>query len=204
MTSYGDILIEKIVWDISKYFIIVSGWAAWCDTKSHEIALEKGNKTLSVIGTWIDIDYPVMNKKLYDRIVDFWGWVISIFPIGEVWNPYNFPVRNEIVAWLSVWLIFIEASSKSGTLITANLALDMWNDIFAIPGDVFKSHSSWCNRLIKNWNAKLITCWEDILEEYIDISSRSHEVNRKEKIKFADTIEKEIYNIFLLESLTID
>jgi len=204
MTSYGDILIEKIVWDISKYFIIVSGWAAWCDTKSHEIALEKGNKTLSVIGTWIDIDYPVMNKKLYDRIVDFWGWVISIFPIGEVWNPYNFPVRNEIVAWLSVWLIVIEASSKSGTLITANLALDMWKDIFAIPGDVFKSHSSWCNRLIKNWNAKLITCWEDILEEYIDISSRSHEVNRKEKIKFADTIEKEIYNIFLLESLTID
>jgi len=204
MTSYGDILIDKVVWDISKYFVIVSGWAAWCDTKSHEIALKKWNKTLSVIGTWIDIDYPVVNKKLYDKIVDSWGWVISIFPIWEVWNPYNFPVRNEIVAWLSVWLIVIEAWSKSGTLITANLALDMWKDIFAVPWDIFKSHSAGCNNLIQKWSAKLITCSEDVLEEYINIHWKNHIESDEIKIKFADSTEKDIYNILLLENMSID
>jgi DNA processing protein len=204
MTSYWDILIEKIVWDISKYFMIVSGWAAGCDTKSHEVALSKWNKTLSVIGTWIDIDYPVGNKKLYDTIVSSGGWVLSIFPIWEVGNPYNFPVRNEIVAWLSVWLIVVEASIKSWTLITANLALDMWKDLFAVPWDVFKSNSSWCNRLIKDASAKLITCSEDVLEEYIDTHSKNYNKTEKQKIKFADSIEKEIYNILLLENLSTD
>jgi DNA processing protein len=204
MTSYWDILIEKIVWDISRYFIIVSWWAAWCDTKSHETVLKKWNKTLSVIGTWIDVDYPVGNKKLYDTIVSSWWGVISIFPIGEVWNPYNFPIRNEIVAWLSVWLIVIEAWSKSGTLITANLALDMWKDIFAVPWDIFKSHSAWCNNLIQNGGAKLITGSEDVLEEYIDIHWKKNIESDKIKIKFADTIERDIYNILLLENIAID
>lgn len=200
ITSYWSNAIEKIVWNISSYFTIVSWWAAWCDSMAHSVALNNWNKTLSVIWTWIDIDYPVNNKKLYDKIVESWGWVISIFPIWEVWNPYNFPVRNEIVAWLSVWVLVIEAQKKSWTLITSNLALDMWKDLFAIPWDINRSNSEWCNILIKSWMAKLVTSPEDILEEY---NIHDITINREfKKITFSDDIEKEIYNVLIIESLT--
>ena len=202
ITSYWENTIKNIVGDISNYFIIVSWWAAWCDTKAHEIALLNNKKTISVIGTWIDLDYPLSNKKIYDDIVLKWWWIISIFPIWEVWNSYNFPVRNEIVAWLSVWVLVIEAQKKSGTLITSNLALDLWRDLFAVPWDIFKSWSDWCNTLIKNGMAKLTTCSNDILEEY-NISIQVDSINNK-KIIFWDKIEEEIYNILLLENVTIN
>lgn len=202
ITSYWEKAIEKIVWDISAYFTIVSWWASWCDSKAHEIALKNNTKTLSVVWTWIDIDYPVYNKKLYDNIVLSWWWVISIFPIWEVWNPYNFPIRNEIVAWLSVWVLVIEAKIKSWTLITSNLALDLWKDLFAVPWDFFKPSSEWCNTLIKNWMAKLVTSWEDILIEYNIKNSNSSTI--KQKVTFDDPLEEDIYNFLILESLTVD
>lgn len=202
ITTYWERAIEKIVWEVSNYFTIVSGWATWCDTKAHEVALEKSNKTLSIIWTWIDLDYPVFNKKLYDKIVINWWWIISIFPIWEVWNPYNFPIRNEIVAWLSVWVLVVEAKNKSWTLITSNLALDLWKDLFAVPWDFFRVNSEWCNDLIKKWSAKLVTCSEDILLEY-NISSWNINTIIK-RIDFNDTIEENIYNVLILESLTVD
>jgi len=202
ISSYWEKAIEYIIWQVSKYFTIVSWWAAWCDSKAHRICLENNTKTISVIGTGIDIDYPVWNKKLYDEIVEKNWAVISIFPLWEVGNPYNFPVRNEIVAWLSVWTVVIEARKKSWTLITSNLALDMWKDLFAVPWDIFKLNSEWCNNLIKNWMAKLVSSPSDILEEY----NISENVNKKKvnKIVFEDEIEEKIYNILILESLTID
>ena len=202
ITQYWENIINKIVWDISDYFIIVSWWAAWCDSKAHEISLNNKNKTISVIWTWIDLDYPVANKKLYDKIVISWWAVLSIFPIWEVWNSYNFPVRNEIVAWLSVWVLVIEAQKKSWTLITSKLALDLWKDLFAVPWDIFKHASDWCNMLIKNGMAKLTTCSDDILFEY-NISNNNKNIV-KQKLIFADKIEENIYNTLILEDLTIN
>jgi DNA processing protein len=200
ITSYWKTIIQKIIPDLSKYFVIISWGAAWCDTQWHIVALDNWNKTISVIWTWIDIDYPIWNKKLYDTIVDLWGWIISIFPIWEVWNPYNFPVRNEIVAWLSIWVFIIEAKEKSWSLITSNLALENWKDLFAAPWDITKLNSEWCNNLIKSWSAKLTTNVDDILNEY-NISS----INKKIKIRnFACRIEENIYNLLLLESYTTD
>ena len=200
ITSYWKTVIQKIIPDLSKYFVIISWGAAWCDTQWHITALDNWNKTISIIWTWIDIDYPTWNIKLYDRIVDSWGWIISIFPIWEVWNPYNFPVRNEIVAWLSIWVFVVEAKEKSWTLITSNLALENWKDLFATPWDITKLNSEWCNNLIKSWSAKLTTRVEDILEEY-NISS----LDKKNKIRnFACNIEENIHNSLLLESYTID
>jgi len=202
ITSYWEKSIKNIVWDISKYFTIVSWWAAWCDTEAHNSCINSGWKTISVIWTGIDIDYPVYNKSVYDNIVLNWWGVISIFPFWEMWNPYNFPVRNEIVAGLSVWVIVIEAKNKSGTLITSNLALDLWKDLFAIPWDIYKPSSEWCNMLIKKWMAKLVTCSNDILEEY-NINEISKWDNAQ-KIVFNDEIEEKIYNILLVEYLTIN
>lgn len=201
MSSYWEKSIEKIIWDISNYFTIVSWWADWCDSFAHKTSLNNWKKTISIIWTWIDIDYPVKNKSLYDNIAKLWGAIISIFPLWEVWNPHNFPIRNELVAWISNWVVIIEAQKKSWTLITANLALDLWKDLFAIPWDIFKSNSDWCNDMIKKWMAKLVTESLDILEEY---NFSSNWYNNKKEIKFIDRIENDIYNILLLESYTID
>ena len=204
ISSYGKKVIENIIPDISKYFTIVSGWAAWCDTYSHKYAIDSWNKTLSVIWTWIDQDYPTWNIKLYNDIVKTWWAVLSIFPIWEVWNPYNFPIRNEVVAWLSVGTLVVEAQIKSGTMITSWQCLDLWKDLFAVPGDIYLSNSSWCNDLIKKWSAKLVTHSIDILEEY-NISNKSSNTTKSKKIvNFSDDIEKDVYNLLLIEKYNIN
>ena len=200
ISSYWNKVIETIIPDLLKYFHIVSGWAAWCDTKAH-IETIKGNwKTISVIWTGIDQDYPVWNERLFEEIAKNWA-VISIFPIWEVWNPYNFPVRNEIVAGLSEWILIVEAREKSGSLITAKLWLDLWKDLFAIPWDIFKWGSIWTNNLIKKWEAKNTTNSNDILEEY-NISKNIKSNNNK--IRFWDFLEEKIYNTIMLDSLNIN
>jgi len=206
ITSYWEKVIENITANLSKYFTIISWWAFWCDTKTHKETLKCKWKTLSVLWTWINIDYPVPNKKLYDEIVSSNWTIISIFPFNEIWNPYNFPIRNEIVAWLSVWVLIIEAKEKSWSLITAKLALDLWKDLFAVPWDITKETSSWCNLLIWNWEAKLVTSFKDILFEYNISYSWINSLNKKniDKIIFWDEYEENIYKTLTLESYTID
>lgn len=201
ISDYWERCIENIVWYISAYFDIVSGWASWCDTKAHKVCLDNKNITVSVIWTWIDIDYPTYNKKLYEDIVLNWWAILSIFPLWEPGNPYNFPIRNEVVAWLWVWVLVVEAMKRSWTLITANLALDLWKDLFAIPWTIFMKNSEWCNMLIKKSMAKLTTKAQDILEEYNIVKNTQ---KKDEKIDFSCDIEKSIYEKLLLEPLNID
>lgn len=206
ITSYGSKVIHTIVPEISRYFEIVSGWAYWCDTEAHNACLDAKNITVAVIWTSILEDYPVWNEGMYNQIVETGGAVVSIFPIGVPWSAYNFPVRNEIVVGLSNGIVVVEAQERSGSLITANLALDMWKDLFSIPGDVYKQNSIWCNNLIKTWQAKLTTCSGDILEEY-NISKNIWKVSEwevKEDITFESELEKKIYDALKLESLTSD
>lgn len=202
MTSYWEKSIENIISWIIKYFVIVSWWAVWCDSYAHKIAMKNNWTTISVIWTWIDIDYPIFNKKMYDEIIENDWWIISIFPLWEQWKKYNFPIRNEIISWLSNWVLVIEAREKSWTLITVNLALEQGKDIFAIPGDIFKSNSIWANNLIKNWNAKMVIEAEDILEEYnINISKKDE---TQKKVKFENALESLIYETLFQESYNID
>ncbi len=202
MTNYWKKVIEKLIPGLSKYFVIVSWWASWCDSEAHIQTLLNGWITIVVIWTWIDLDYPGTNTKLFNDIVEKKWWIISIFPIWEIANPYNFPIRNEIVSAISSWVIVIESGEKSGTLITSNLALEQWKDVFAIPWDLYKSNSIWCNNLIKNWNAKMVTCTEDILEEF-NIKTKFDET-KIQNIELWNNIEKVIYDILLLESLNTD
>ena len=205
ITSYWKKVIEKIVPEISRYFTIVSGWAYGCDTFAHNEAMKSWNKTISVIWTAINEDYPVWNKKMYDEIITAWGAIISIFPLGVPWSSFNFPVRNEIVAGLSAWTVVIEAREKSGSLITAKLTLDLGKDLFAIPWEIFKPNSAWCNNLIKAGEAKAVLSCFDILEEY-NFSNNLWKKRgvKKEKIVLSDEIEQDIYNLLLLEWFTID
>ncbi len=203
MSNYWKKAISTLIWDISKYFTIVSWWATGCDTEAHKITIKNWWKTISVIWTWIDIDYPSSNYELYNDIVNSWWGVMSIFPFGELWKPHNFPVRNEIVAWLSNWVILIEAQIRSWTLITANLALDLWKDLFAVPGDIYSTNSNWCNLFISKWYAKLISKPDDLLIEY-NISWDINNNTILNEIKFSDDIEKNIYDILLIEKFTIN
>lgn len=200
ITSYWKKAWEKIIWDLVNYFTIVSGGAGWCDTLAHQIAVDNNKKTLVVFGTWIDKLYPSTNWLLFEKVIENNWWLISIFPI---WTPgwiYTFPIRNEIVSGLSKWILVLQASVKSGTLITANMALDQWKDLFAIPWDIFHPWYEWTNNLIKNWNAKLVTDSKDILEEY-NYSLIKNEV----VLVFENDIQKDIYNILKYNlSLSID
>jgi len=201
ITSYWKKVIENILPDVWKYFTIISWWAYGCDSYSHKIALDNNVTTISIIWTGIDVSYPFSNKSLYDEIILKWGWILSIFPIWEKPNPYNFPIRNEIVACLSEWIVIIEAKEKSWSLITANLWLEQWKDIFCIPWDIFKSNSQWCNKLISLGASKSVSSPLDILSEY-NISNSKKDENVI--IKIEDDIESSIYNLLKIEWLSID
>lgn len=202
ISTYWKKVIKKIIPDLTKFFCTVSWWAAWCDTFIHDETIKNNWKTVSVIWTWIDVDYPSYNKGLYNEIVSSWWWIISIFPLKEVWHTYNFPIRNELIASLWIWTVVIEAASKSWTLITANLALDLWKDLFVAPWDIFNNNSLWCNNLIKSWSAKLIMSANDILEEY----GFFYNLNNKnpDKLKFDSDLEKNIYILLEKWALSID
>ncbi len=200
MTSYWENVIKNFVPEIGKYFTIISGWAYGCDSFSHEIALKNKTKTISVIWTWIDINYPSTNKKLFENIIKNSWAIISIFPFWEPPNSYNFPIRNEIVAWLSQAIFVVEAREKSGSLITVKLGLDLWKDIFTVPWEIYKQNSLWCNKLIYSWEAKMVLSPEDVLLEY-NISNKKCIKSQKH---FSDDIEKEIYDLLLTRPLTID
>lgn len=200
ITSYWLKVIEKIIPDLIKQFIIVSGWAFGCDSEAHKQSLKAWWKTIAVLWTGIDIDYPVQNEIMYNDIVKTNWAIISIFPIWTPGSSFSFPIRNEIVAWLSVWTLVVEAEEKSGSLITAKLALDLWKDLFAIPWDIFSSRSDWTNKLISSWEAKLVKSSNDILEEYW---LKKQNITKK-SIVFNDEIEEKIYNIIQTNSLTVD
>lgn len=201
ISSYGKKCIEHIIPDISKVFSIVSGGAAGCDTQAHKTTLQQWQKTVVVIWTGIDQIYPVMNAWLFEEVILKSWAIISIFPIGEPGNPYNFPVRNEIVVWLSQGILIVEAQEKSWTMITAGLCLDLWKDLFAIPWDIFHSWSSGTNMLIKKWEAKSVTLSTDVLEEYdVFIKQSQH----RTQIPLLDTVESQIYSWLCDREMSID
>ena len=201
ITEYGKKVISKIVPDISKIFPIVSGGAAGCDSEAHKTTLQAWNTTVVVVGTWIDQTYPVNNEKLFNQVVEK-GWaIISIFRIWEPGNPYNFPVRNEIVVWLSRWILVVEAKNRSGSLITAGLTLDLGKDLFSVPWEVTSVSSDGTNALIKKWEAKCVTESMDILEEYnVLIKQSSH----KAQLPLLNNIESLIYHCISEGDKSID
>lgn len=142
--------------------IITSGLAQGIDTAAHKGALEV-YKTIAIIGTGMDQCYPRSNQLLLEKI-GLQGAILSEFPIGMKPYPQNFPRRNRIISGLSLGTLIVEANLKSGSLITAEYALNQGREIFAIPGSIYNPKSQGCHYLIKQ-GAKLVETEEDILEE---------------------------------------
>lgn len=161
--EYGYELTIKIADALaSRGITIVSGMAKGIDGAAHEGALRSG-KTIAVLGTSVDVCYPACNRNLYSHIPEQ-GAIVSEYPLDTPPRPYQFPKRNRIISGLSLGVLVSEADYKSGSLITANLALEYSRDVFAIPGDLGRRMSLGTNELIKK-GAKCVTCVEDILEE---------------------------------------
>jgi len=142
-------------------FVIISGMASGIDTYAHKGALS-GGKTVAVLGSSLTKVYPARNKKLFKEIIES-GCVISEFSPLSITHPSNFPIRNRIIAGLSMFTLVIEAKERSGSLITAMLALEEGRDVGAIPGNIDSENSLGTNALIKN-GAYLILSPDDILE----------------------------------------
>lgn len=146
---------------------VVSGLARGIDSEAHRGALETG-QTVAVLGCGLDVVYPPENERLYNEIAGN-GAVVSEFPRHTGPEPGNFPMRNRIISGLCRGVVVVEAQAKSGALITADFALEQGRDVFAVPGPINSKTSAGTNNLIKQ-GAKLITCCEDITEEYGDLS----------------------------------
>lgn len=162
-TTYGRKVARRLAEALAeKGFTIVSGLARGIDTCGHQGALTSG-RTIAVIGSGIDVVYPPENEELMSNIIKQ-GTVISPFPLETPPYGKNFPQRNRIISGLTLGTIVVEAAKKSGSLITANLALEQGREVFAIPGDITRNQSFGTNNLIKK-GAKLVQNIDDILAE---------------------------------------
>lgn len=158
----GQKFAYKISNDLGKYDVVIgSGMARGIDTYAHQGALNNG--TIAVLAGGVDNIYPKENKDLYNKILEN-GLIISENPLKSLPKSINFPKRNRIISGISLALIVVEASLRSGTLITARYAIEQNREIFAVPGSPFDPRCKGSNRLIKE-GAKLIENAEDIMSE---------------------------------------
>jgi DNA processing protein len=143
--------------------IVVSGLARGVDAAAHEAALDATFPTIAVLGTGIDVVYPRCNRALYKRVVEK-GLLLSEFAPGTPPLAMNFPIRNRVISGLTAGTIIVEATSRSGSLITARTAAEQGREVFAVPGSIFSAGSEGTHRLIQ-YGAKLVHDANDVLEE---------------------------------------
>ncbi|QOS78331.1 DNA-protecting protein DprA [Paenibacillus sp. JNUCC31] len=164
-TVYGRKVGEKLAEQFCHAGLtVVSGLARGIDSVCHDAALRANGKTIAVFGTGIDNIYPPENTSLAERIADK-GLLLSEYPPGTRARQGLFPERNRIIAGLTLGTLVVEADIRSGSLITADAALEAGRDVFAVPGPITSPKSRGSHNLIRQ-GAKLVTCATDLLEEY--------------------------------------
>lgn len=164
-STYGENSSEMLARDLSSRGItVVSGLARGIDTAAHKGAIRGNGKTVGVIGTGIDSVYPRENTGLVREIIASGGCLVSQFPIGTPPIKENFPYRNRIISGLSHGVLIVEASERSGSLITARLAMEQNREVMAVPGNITSGNSFGTNYLIK-CGAKLVQQWQDVVAE---------------------------------------
>lgn len=146
-------------------FVVVSGLALGVDTFAHLGALEGGGRTIAVLGSGPDVTYPAANRKIRERILAENGALVSEYPPGTPARPWHFPVRNRLIAGMCVATLVVEASARSGSLITARLAAEQDREVFAIPGNIRSALAEGTLALIKD-GAQLVTSPHDLIEYY--------------------------------------
>jgi DNA processing protein len=164
-THYGIEVARKLAYQLAYVGVtVVSGGARGIDTAAHQGALSGKGRTISVLGTGINIVFPPENVELYERITAN-GALVTQFPFNRPADKQTFPIRNRIVAGMTLGTVVVEANLSSGALITANFATEYGRQVFAVPGRIDSPRSKGCHDLIKK-GAKLCEGAEDILCEF--------------------------------------
>lgn len=145
---------------------IVSGMALGIDRVAHEAALTRIGRSIGVLGTGIDVIYPQGNRGVFDAMREH-GLLISEFMPGALPLPEHFPVRNRIISGLALGVLVVEAASRSGSLITARLALEQNREVYAVPGPALDSHCLGCQELVRQ-GARPVFSAEDVLRDLAD------------------------------------
>jgi DNA processing protein len=205
-SDYGESMAETLSRNLAEVGVVtVSGLAKGIDTAVHRATVRSGGKTIAVMGTGPDMIYPSENKDLAKQICDL-GAVVTEFDPGTRGYPSNFPLRNRIIAGLSLGTVVVEAADRSGALITARLATEMGREVFAVPGPVTSALSEGTNRLISQ-GAKLVRGLEDILEEIEVLRQKIKQSAKSSAAEDPPSLteeEQELLNLFSLEPLSID
>lgn len=167
ISNYGVRAAELIVGELADSGVtIVSGLAFGADTVAHKVALEHGTRTIAVLGNGIDVIHPTANQGLAEKFLyDKKGAILSEYLPGSEVRPENFAIRNRIVAGLARATVVLEAAEKSGSLITADLALQHNRELFVVPGEIFSKTSAGCNRLLVEASATPAVSGKQILEQ---------------------------------------
>ena len=165
ITSYGRQVTQQLTSDLARQGLtIVSGLARGIDAVAHRAALDAGARTIAVLGCGVDVAYPAEHRGLAAEIAAH-GALVSEFPLGAKPDAPNFPMRNRVIAGMSLGTLVVEAGKTSGALITAACALEWNREVFAVPGNIYSPRCEGTNRLISKGEAKLVSSVGDILEE---------------------------------------
>ncbi|MDO4519621.1 MAG: DNA-processing protein DprA [Eubacteriales bacterium] len=205
-SSYGRIQAFEFAKVFSNAGVqVISGLAYGIDAEAHKGALEGKTPTFAVLGCGPETCYPSANKALYHRILHQNGGIISEYPPGTPALPHHFPIRNRIISALADVVLVIEAKDKSGSLITANYAMEQGKSVYALPGSINDSLSIGCHRLIYD-GAGIAYCPEVILEELgINVSGIFGEKEKmRKKHCFQDKNQEEVYNCLSLQPKNIE
>ena len=190
-SEYGKWVAYSVAKRLGKAGItIVSGMAEGIDSSAHKGALDANAKTIAVMGNGVDICYPKINKSLRAKILEQ-GLIISEYPDGTEPAKYTFPARNRIISGLSEAIVIVEAGLVSGSLITAEFAVDQGRELYAVPGNIDRKSSIGCNKLIRD-GVKPLVFIDDILEDLniFDYSRESLKIDMNED-------EKRIYDALI-------
>jgi len=163
-STYGRNVAEMLARELAERGLtIISGLARGIDSAAHQGALDGRGLTIGVMGTGLDTIYPKENKKLADRIAES-GALLTEFALTVPPLPQHFPFRNRVISGMALGVLVIEGAERSGSLITARMAMEQGRDVFAVPGNITSSKSFGPNTLIKD-GAKLVQTWRDVVEE---------------------------------------
>lgn len=201
-TAYGKEMAFYFARELAKEgIVIISGLASGIDVAAHKGALEADGVTIGVLGCGVDIVYPKENYYVYEKMQKK-GGVLSEYDLGEEPAPWRFPERNRIISGLADGVLVVEAKKKSGSLITADCALEQGRDIFAIPGRIMDAYSEGCNWLIRE-GAIMATEPGQILEELYSLSEKNEKEMCKSD-KLLETKEKIVYDCLSLEPKSVE
>lgn len=200
-TPYG----QYVAQELGKAFasaglVIVSGMATGIDTISHKAAIEKGARTIAVLGTGIDIIYPRENIGLLTQIVKEYGIIISEYPPGFITHPGMFVLRNRIVVGLSKALVVVEGGKHSGTLTTARYAAENGRDVYAVPGPITSEMSVGPHILLRE-GARVLSHANELLRDF-NVKGESDMVSQKPTDLVGD--EKIIYELLSVKKYHVD